>query len=56
VSHQLHPSILEDLGLESALQQLVGEFEGAYRMPVDFVSPRSCAPRFRLPRPPRSTA
>jgi signal transduction histidine kinase len=38
VSHQLHPSILEDLGLEGALQQLMGEFEGAYRMPVDFVS------------------
>ena len=38
VSHQLHPTILEDLGLESALQQLVGEFEGAHRIPMDFVS------------------
>ena len=37
VSHRLHPSILEDLGLESALEQLVGEFERAYGRTVEFV-------------------
>lgn len=36
VSHQLHPSIVEDLGLESALRQLVSEFERIHKMPVQF--------------------
>ena len=43
VSHQLHPSILEDLGLEGALQQLVREFKETYRMSVDFTCNRSLA-------------
>ena len=34
VSHQLHPSIVEDLGLESALKQLVREFEGIHKTPI----------------------
>ena len=34
LSHQLHPSIVEDLGLESALRQLVTEFERIHKMPV----------------------
>jgi hypothetical protein len=38
VSHQLHRAILEELGLESALRQLAGEFERVHEMPVDFIT------------------
>ncbi|MGA8030187.1 MAG: CheR family methyltransferase [Bryobacteraceae bacterium] len=36
ISHALHPSILEDLGLASALRSLVTEFSDRERMPADF--------------------
>ncbi len=34
ISHQLHPQILDDLGLPVALQRLAEEFEAAENMPV----------------------
>jgi two-component system CheB/CheR fusion protein len=36
ISHALHPSILEDLGLASALRSLVAEFAEREGMPADF--------------------
>lgn len=36
LSHRLHPSILDDLGLPTALRQLVEEFGAAENMPVSF--------------------
>lgn len=36
VSHRLHPTILEDLGLESALGALVTDFEASRSAPVRF--------------------
>jgi len=36
VSHRLHPSILDDLGLEVAIRELVEAFEERYCMPTRF--------------------
>jgi two-component system, chemotaxis family, CheB/CheR fusion protein len=36
ISHALHPSILEDLGLRAALRSLVSEFAERERMPSNF--------------------
>ena len=36
ISHQLHPSVLEDLGLPLALEQLVEEFGRSENMPAEF--------------------
>lgn len=38
ISHRLHPSILNDLGLTAALRSLVDEFGKRETMPVTFVS------------------
>ena len=38
ISHRLHPSILDDLGLSTALKALVTEFGERERMPATFVS------------------
>ncbi len=36
ISHRLHPSVLDDLGLATALRQLTQEFHEHYRMPAYF--------------------
>jgi signal transduction histidine kinase len=38
LSHRLHPSILDDLGLEAALQDVVGEYEHSSRKAPRFTS------------------
>jgi PAS domain S-box-containing protein len=35
MSHRLHPSVLEDLGLPAALRGIAAEFERAHAIPVD---------------------
>lgn len=44
LSHRLHPSILEDLGLVPALRNLCGDFERAHGMAVHFSVHGSLAP------------
>ncbi|HEY3835786.1 MAG TPA: PAS domain S-box protein [Bryobacteraceae bacterium] len=39
VSHGLHPTIIEDLGLKVALRELCAEFRRVHRIPVGFESP-----------------
>jgi signal transduction histidine kinase len=38
ISHQLHPSILEDLGLVVALKNLAGSFERRYSLPTRVIA------------------
>jgi two-component system CheB/CheR fusion protein len=38
LSHQLHPAVLDDLGLSAALKALVGEFGTREGMPATYVS------------------
>lgn len=38
ISHQLHPAILDDLGLSSALKALVDEFGAREGMPASYIS------------------
>ncbi len=44
LSHRLHPSVLDDLGLVPALRSLCAEFERTYSMKVQFAPPRSFSP------------
>lgn len=37
LSHQLHPSVIDDLGLRTALRQLTDEFQSQRGQPVDFI-------------------
>ncbi len=50
ISHQLHPSILDDIGLEAALEQYCEEFEERFGITTRFVS------RCTLDNPPREVA
>lgn len=38
ISHKLHPAILKDLGLPTALRELVDEFESREGMPATFIT------------------
>lgn len=38
ISHQLHPSILDDLGLVAALKNLADTFEGRYALPTRIIA------------------
>lgn len=48
VSHQLHPTVLDDLGLENALEELCEEFAVREEMPVVFLAEVGAKP---LPAP-----
>ena len=47
ISYQMHPSLLEDLGLMASLRELCKEFSGQTGIPVQFMEapPRSLIPR-----------
>jgi len=47
LSHQLHPTILEHIGLVSALQELCKEIGGKYKMEVQFTK---CDPGLEIPK------
>lgn len=44
MSHRLHPTVLEDLGIESALRELVAEFRRIHDMEVSLVCDRQARP------------
>ncbi len=44
LSHQLHPTVLDDLGLETALEELGVEFSSREAVPVSFVAQMSPEP------------
>ncbi len=44
VAHQLHPSILDHIGLRAALHSFCAEFSARERILVEFAAPEDCGP------------
>ena len=44
IAYELHPSVLDDLGLVASLQSLCKEFSERTRIPVEFTSVRRASP------------